>query len=238
MSGNNDLTEFYTKLLVTNEVFSVVNNTNKIILEEERKERMQTKELSSENEYILSFTDNRKNLFLEIIDKMNEFNFHEITSLDKHNFNSFGGDSARYEILDNEIFLYEHTINVVIQMADMLSESKHPEPIIEIGMLLAFFHDFGKSPLVRLGDKQTIKEGHEHISSNYAKYFLEGYSKRNPKDAISKEVIKLIQDTLYYHHTPEAKEGIFLKLLRKADRRARDLELSMVKLRRAENDEI
>lgn len=238
LSESKDVKSFYTNLFVTHEVFNIVNESNIRIFKEEREKRMPQKELSADIEYILSFTKKRKDLFLLIVDKMYEYDFASIPSLNKTNFSAFGGDSARYYILEKHIFLFEHTINVVIQMIDMLSESEHAESTIEIGMFLAFFHDFGKCPQIQLMDTEDRDQSHEKISANYAKHFLTKYSLENPKNKVSEEIIKLIFDSLYAHHTPSIEKGVFLKMLIEADTKARDFELRMVKTRRSEDGKI
>ncbi len=237
-SETEDLTDFYSKLLVTNEVFNIIQEGNLRILNEQSK-IMKQEELSADVEYLLNFVNNHKDLVLEIIKEMDNYAFKNLPSLNEKNFISFGGDSSRYFILQDEIKLYPHTLNVAIQMADMLSESEHPNNIIEIGILLALFHDFGKCPQIALNFYEEKNESHEKISANFAKHFLTAYNKRNPKGAISEEVIQTVYQTIYNHHNPVIiQKGIFLTMLIKADRNARDFELRMVKMRRAQDAKI
>jgi hypothetical protein len=136
-SETGDLTDFYSKLLVTNEVFNIIQEGNLRILNEQSK-IMKQEELSADVEYLLNFVNNHKDLVLEIIKEMDNYAFKNLPSLNEKNFISFGGDISRYFILQDEIKLYPHTLNVAIQMADMLSESEHPNNIIEIGTFLNY----------------------------------------------------------------------------------------------------
>lgn len=228
-----ELKDFYTRLFTTNEVFNIVHENNKEIAKKWKKEQMNQAELSVDVEYIISFTPRMKDLVLEIVGRMKEYSFENVNSLNKDSFNSFGGDSSRYHILHEEIMLYNHTINVVMQMVDMLSESEHPTQIIEIGVLLAFFHDFGKSPIVALNHTEDRDESHHKISANFSKHFLTAYALKNNKTFINDEVINVVYETIYNHHNPTAKESVFLEILKRADKKARDLELRMVKARKA-----
>ena len=230
-----DLKTFYSNLFLTNEVFNIVQENNIEILNQKKKERlMNSEELTADIEYIVSFVNN-KSLILSIIEEMKKYSFKDLHSLNKDNFNSFGGDSSRYHILHHKVNLFTHTFNFAMQMIDMLTESEHPVAIVEIGVLLALFHDFGKCPQIALNFYEEKGESHEKISANFAKHFLTTYANNNPKANINDEIIQMIYQSLYNHHNPTAEKGAFLNMLIRADRRARDLEVRMVKMRKALN---
>ena len=236
MKKNDDMVDvknFYSNLFVTNEIYNIVQENNYKILKQRKKDSlMKTEELTADIEYIVSFVNN-KALILSVIEEMKKYSFKDVHSLNKETFNSYGVDSTRYHILHHKINLYVHTFNVAMQMVDMLVESEHPATIIEICVLLALFHDFGKCPQIALNFTENSGEGHEKISANFAKHFLTSYLHSNPKTNINDEIIQVIYSCLYNHHNPIADKSVFLNMLIKADRNARDLELRMVKMKKA-----
>ena len=124
------------------------------------------------------------------------------------------------------INLYDHTLNCVLEMRKILfsSESHTPNEAIAICLIIAILHDFGKCPSIERDFKTDVHYKHHKTSAMFAKDFLQTYRKKGLND----EIIDLVTNVIFVHHDLDAKQNIFLKILKQADSKAREIEMSYI----------
>lgn len=226
------LKDFYLSIAATHHVCEEIAKKNihlaeqKLIAEEIK--IIDDKDLDPSLAYLLSFVGTKKDLIIQLFNKMIEYRFDSIESVEK-NFNSFGPESSRYKML-NVVNLFDHTMHVAIEMAEMLAEGKYPKEMISTCLVIAILHDFGKAPQIQLDFREETNQRHWKVSANFAKQFLVQYSKKNRKTGVNEGFINTVFETLFQHHDVDRKKnGAFLDLLIKADRTARDKELLLIR---------
>ncbi len=230
-NSNIDLKKFYEQIAVANEMFNMVNDGNKKIIEEsiEEPETESIKEKEDEITepallYLLSYTKNYHAVIIGLFNIMIEKNFKDTPSVNSKFINS-NINNSNYEKLAT-ISLYEHTINCTIQIAKTLNfGSETPSSAIGISIVISLLHDFGKSPLIAK-NFNTGSNQHHHISANFAKHFLSKFlNAKIKKNRVGQDFIDLVFKTINTHHDKDINQGPFLKILIDGDSKAREREL-------------
>lgn len=225
MLGKRNLTDFYSQLAATSEVFTIIHESNneleKVIISNlsvSNKEVVENPLLDAAQRYILSnIHESELRAFAEYLCVyMHTHNFKKESSVPRNT--NFIGDFVSvsdYDLLA-KINLYNHTINCALCAIDECKEQ--PQAIKDIVIVIALLHDFGKCPaiLVQFNDKN---ENHEKISARFALNALIDFD-------INEELKQIIFSTLFDYHTSdkEKEKTIYAPIVVKADIASRILE--------------
>lgn len=223
------LSDFYEKVLVTHEVFKKVQDNNKkheIKKDLEEDKSVLNDELTIKDVHTKIIVSSLKTqLFIsiikELIEIMKKHNFNEVSSV-RSVYQKIGFSNNQYQKLA-QIDLFKHTINVALETKKILFQVNNtPIEAIEISVLIALLHDFGKSPVIISKYKEDENHKHQHISATFSKTFLEQFK----KNGMTEEVIQLIYKTIFSSHDTDSKNKNFFKdILIEADSRARNKEI-------------
>lgn len=225
MLNKRNLTDFYSQLAATAEVFSIIHESNneleKVIignLSASEKKSVENPLLDAAQRLILAnIHASELRAFAEFLCVyMHTHNFKKQSSVPKNT--NFIGDFVSltdYDLLA-KINLYNHTINCALCAIEECKEQ--PQAIKDIVIVIALLHDFGKcsSILRQFNDKN---ENHEKISARFALNALIDFD-------VSDELKNVIFATLFDYHTSdkEKEKTIFAPIVIKADITSRILE--------------
>lgn len=192
----------------------------------------ESKEIELAFDFIKSNTTNYQSLFKRFVYDMEVYNFKKTSSVDSKVEKMYNDKNNRYDMFAT-LNLFEHTMNVVTQAIIVASEL--PSFQKDICIMIALLHDYGKNSEIKnkysFEDKKDIP--HNVISANYAKSIMsDEMLSVQSNGQITDELIKTVDSCLRTHHDQDAKSNLFLKVLIKADKNAREKELQGLLLRK------
>jgi len=201
----------------------IKKNKNSIKIENSDK-KMNTAIYSKGLTVVLEATKSFHILFERLFIDMDKNDFLHTASVSQAYDTHLFEYNNRYKLLSS-IDLYTHTMNVVNETIKLAEINKFPQQVVDIAIILAILHDFGKNQSIakEFSFEKDIK--HHKISANYAKHIMFEQYLKDEKHGITKEFIEMIYSILRAHHEQERNNNMFLEILIHADQNAREKEL-------------
>lgn len=184
-------------------------------------------------EFILSCTYTMHELFESIFLDFDKSDLKKISSIDKNYDIAIIKKDNRYDMLST-INLYEHTMNVVIEVLEITKSM--PSVTKDICILLTLLHDIGKCKRIQKKYSFGEKLKHHIVSANYSRIIMQDLMFQGYKE-INEELIELVYLILKEHHYNESsnedtkfiyEHNMFIEILKKADYSARRKELATI----------
>lgn len=230
MLNKRNLSDFYSQLAATSEVFNIIHESNNelekaIIGDALHKEDspVDNHQLDSAQRYILSniHGEQLRSIAEYLCVCMHTYEFKKNSSVPR-NAILIGEhiSTTDYDLLA-KINLYNHTINCAVCAIDI--SKNQPQAIRDIIIVIALLHDFGKCQTI-LSQYDHVNENHEKISARFSENLLLDFD-------VSDELKQVIFSTLFDYHTADKdkEKTIYAPIVIQADIKSRILEKKFLK---------